>query len=188
MVAALARDPRITLPISGIGGIQTWRDAAEFIALGATSVQVCTAVMHYGFRIVEDLIDGLDGYLDDKGYASVDDLRGRAVRAFTEWGDLDMNYKVVARIDEAACIGCDLCFVACRDAAVACIHLPERSPTASAPGAGAARRPAPHIDEPACIGCNLCSHVCPVDGCITMVAIDEGKGFESWNDRVRARG
>ncbi len=185
MVAALARDPRITLPISGIGGIQTWRDAAEFIALGATSVQVCTAVMHYGFRIVEDLVDGLDGYLDDMGFASVAELRGRAVPAFTEWGDLDMNYKVVARIDAAACIGCDLCFVACRDGAVACIHLPERPPAASPAGTDAARRSAPRIDEPACIGCNLCSHVCPVDGCITMVAIDEGKGFESWNDRAR---
>ncbi|RPJ63870.1 MAG: NAD-dependent dihydropyrimidine dehydrogenase subunit PreA [Acidobacteria bacterium] len=187
MVAALARDPRITLPISGIGGIQSWRDAAEFIALGATSVQVCTAVMHYGFRIVEDLIDGLDGYLDDKGFASVGDLRGRAVAAFTEWGDLDMNYKVVARIDPAACIGCDLCYVACRDGAVACIHVPERGPSPAGwvPGAGGARRPPPQIDEPACIGCNLCSHVCPVDGCITMVAVDEGKGFESWNDRVR---
>jgi len=185
MVAALARDPRITLPISGIGGIHTWRDAAEFIALGATSVQVCTAVMHYGFRIVEDLIDGLDGYLDQMGFASVAELRGRAVPAFTEWGDLDMNYKVVARIDPAACIGCDLCYVACRDGAVACISVNDRPPTAPPAGSAAARRPAPHIDEPACIGCNLCSHVCPVDGCITMVAIDEGKGFESWNDRAR---
>ena len=142
--------------------------------------------MHYGFRIVEDLIDGLDRYLDDKGLASVNDLRGRAVPAFTEWGDLDMNYKVVARIDEAACIGCDLCYVACRDGAVACIHLPERPPTpATRRNRPPRRRPAPRIDEPACIGCNLCSHVCPVDGCITMVAIDEGSGFESWNDRAR---
>jgi dihydropyrimidine dehydrogenase (NAD+) subunit PreA len=199
MVAALARDPRITLPISGIGGIQTWRDAAEFIALGATGVQVCTAVMHYGFRIVEDLIDGLGRYLDDKGFASVNDLRGAAVPAFTEWGDLDMNYKVVARIDQASCIGCDLCYVACRDGAVACIHVPDRTAPGGAPGPtapgpqplvagpqGMPRRPAPRIDEPACIGCNLCSHVCPVDGCISMVAIDGGKGFESWNDRVRA--
>jgi dihydropyrimidine dehydrogenase (NAD+) subunit PreA len=192
MVAALARDPRVGLPISGIGGIQTWRDAAEFIALGATSVQVCTAVMHYGFRIVEDLVDGLDNYLQDKGLHSVAELRGRAVPAFTEWGDLDMNYKVVARIDERACIGCDLCYVACRDGAVACIHLPDTlssaRPASAGTGAGTRRRPAPTIDEPACIGCNLCSHVCPVDGCITMVAVDEGRGFESWNERVRRAG
>lgn len=183
MVAALARDPRITIPISGVGGIQTWKDAAEFIALGATGVQVCTAVMHYGFRIVEDMIDGLNHYLDSKGLASVRDLCGRAVPAFTDWGDLDMNYKVVARIAEEACIGCDLCYVACRDGAVACIHLPERAAPRSD---GTARPRVPRIDEAACVGCNLCSHVCPVDNCLTMVALDEGKAFESWNDRVRA--
>ena len=86
MVAALARDPRITVPISGIGGIATWRDAAEFIALGATSVQVCTAVMHYGFRIVEDMIDGLSNFLDDKGMKSVNELRGRAIRRLQRVG------------------------------------------------------------------------------------------------------
>src|SRR5262245_5202292 len=89
MVAALARDERITVPISGIGGIATWRDAAEFIALGSTSVQVCTSVMHYGFRIVEDMIDGLSNFLDSKGMKSVSELTGRAVSAYTEWGDLD---------------------------------------------------------------------------------------------------
>jgi len=183
MVAALARDPRITIPISGIGGIQTWRDAAEFIALGATGVQVCTAVMHYGFRIVEDLIDGLNQYLDGKGMASVGDLCRSAVPAFTEWGDLDMNYKVVARIDRDTCIGCDVCYVACRDGAVACIHLPDPPVPA---GGGPPTPRVPRIDEAACIGCNLCSHVCPVDHCLTMVAVDEGKPCESWNERVRA--
>ncbi|MBV8142891.1 MAG: NAD-dependent dihydropyrimidine dehydrogenase subunit PreA, partial [Verrucomicrobia bacterium] len=78
MVQACADDPEIQLPISGIGGIASWRDAAEFIALGSTSLQVCTAVMHYGFRIVEDLIDGLGSYLDSKSICSVDSLRGRA--------------------------------------------------------------------------------------------------------------
>src|SRR3989454_9324265 len=99
MLQACAADPDVTLPISGIGGIATWRDAAEFIALGATSVQVCTAVMHYGFRIVEDMIDGLSNYLDEKGMKSVRELRGRALPAFVEWGDLDLSYKVVAEVD-----------------------------------------------------------------------------------------
>src|SRR5206468_4939841 len=140
MVAALARDPRITVPISGIGGIATWRDAAEFIALGATSVQVCTAAMHYGFRIVEDMIDGLSGYLDDKGMASVRELRGRALPAFVEWGELDLNYKVIARIDTTTCIGCNLCNVACRDTAVHCIHGVDEAPKPGhlAPGREAA--------------------------------------------------
>src|SRR4026207_1837498 len=122
MVAALARDERIKVPISGIGGISNWRDAAEFIALGATSVQVCTAVMHYGYRIVEDMIEGLSNFLDEKGMKSVNELRGKALPAFTEWGELDLNYKVVARVDPEKCIGCDLCYVACKDSAVSCIH------------------------------------------------------------------
>jgi dihydropyrimidine dehydrogenase (NAD+) subunit PreA len=193
MVAALARDPRITVPISGIGGIATWRDAAEFIALGATSVQVCTAVMHYGYRIVEDMIEGLSNFLDEKGMKSVNELRGKALPAFTEWGDLDLNYKVVARVDPEACIGCDLCYVACRDSAVACIHNGGEPLTGGhlAPTRDRAlavgRDKNAHIvwvDESECIGCNLCASVCPVPGCITMTDVTGGRPFESWNDRI----
>jgi len=193
MVAALARDPRITVPISGIGGITTWRDAAEFIALGSTSVQVCTAVMHYGFRIVEDMIDGLSNYLDSKGMASVNELRRKAIPAFTEWGDLDLNYKVIARVDPSKCIGCNLCYIACRDTAVNCIHNADEplaaghlAPTRGAAIAAANERGA-HVvwvDETECIGCNLCSAVCPVPSCITMLDVTNGTPFESWNDRV----
>jgi dihydropyrimidine dehydrogenase (NAD+) subunit PreA len=193
MVAALARDPRVTIPISGIGGIATWRDAAEFLALGATSVQVCTAVMHYGFRIVEDLIDGLSNFLDEKGMASVAELRGRAIGAYAEWGDLDLNYKVAAQVDPDKCIGCDLCLVACRDSSVDCIHtgahpLPagHRAPTRDPAIARAAETgvKVTWVDWDECTGCNLCSHVCPVPGCITMVDDTRGKPFESWNDRI----
>jgi dihydropyrimidine dehydrogenase (NAD+) subunit PreA len=193
MVAALARDERITVPISGIGGIATWRDAAEFIALGATSVQVCTAAMHYGFRIVEDMIDGLSNYLDEKGMKSVSELRGRALPAYVEWGDLDLSYKVVARVDTEKCIGCNLCYVACRDTAVNCIHKVDEplaaghaAPRRDAAIAAAQAKDA-HIvwvDETECIGCNLCSHVCPVPNCITMTDVTNGAPFESWNDRI----
>jgi dihydropyrimidine dehydrogenase (NAD+) subunit PreA len=193
MVGALARDPRIGVPISGIGGVTTWRDAAEFIALGATSVQVCTAVMHYGFRIVEDMIEGLSNYLDDHGMKSVGDLRGRAVPAFTEWGDLDLHYKVVAHVDPEKCIGCDLCYVACRDSAVHCIHTAHEpladghlAPTRDAAIAASKARGS-HVvwvDESECIGCNLCSAVCPVHDCITMKDVTNGRPFESWNDRI----
>ena len=193
MVAALARDPRITVPISGIGGISTWRDAAEFIALGATSVQVCTAAMHHGFRIVEDMIDGLSGYLDDKGMTSVRELHRKALPAFVEWGDLDLNYKVIAHVDAEKCIGCNLCYVACRDTAVHCIHNADeplksghRATTREGAIAAAKARDA-HIvwvDESECIGCNLCAAVCPVPGCITMRDETNGAPFESWNDRI----
>src|SRR6202042_3774053 len=73
MVSAVCQDPQVALPVSGIGGISNWRDAAEFILLGCTTVQVCTAVMHYGFRIVEDMQDGLLAWMAEKGYATIDD-------------------------------------------------------------------------------------------------------------------
>ncbi len=193
MVAALARDPRITVPISGIGGIATWRDAAEFIALGATSVQVCTAAMHYGFRIVEDMIDGLSNFLDEKGMKSVRELHRAAIGAYSEWGDLDLNYKVVARVDTETCIGCNLCYVACRDTAVHCIHnagdplaAGHHAPLRDA-AIAKAQASGSHIvwvDESECIGCNLCSHVCPVPGCITMTDVTGDRPVETWNDKI----
>ena len=123
MVAQVAGDPAAAVPLSGIGGISTWRDAAEFIALGCTSVQVCTAVMHRGFRIVEDMVDGLSNWMDEHGYARLDDFRGRALPAVRDWGDLDLSYKIVARIDPKTCIGCQLCYVACQDTAHQCIYV-----------------------------------------------------------------
>ncbi|HEV2104261.1 MAG TPA: NAD-dependent dihydropyrimidine dehydrogenase subunit PreA, partial [Candidatus Eisenbacteria bacterium] len=164
MVAALARDPRVTVPISGIGGVSNWRDAAEFIALGASSVQVCTAVMHHGFRIVGDMLDGLSHFLDSKGMRSVEELRGKALPAYVDWGDLDLNYKVVARINPQTCIGCDLCYVACRDTSVHCIHT-AAEPLAKGHAAplreaaiAAGRERHVHtvwVDESDCTGCNL---------------------------------
>jgi dihydropyrimidine dehydrogenase (NAD+) subunit PreA len=203
MVGELTRHPGIAkLPISGIGGISNWRDAAEFIALGCTSVQVCTAVMHYGYRIVEDMIEGLNDFLDSRGMKSILDLRGKATSAYKVWGELDLAYRVVADISVDKCIGCQLCYVACMDGAHQCIHLPgrteeearkaghihipklipERAVTAKAgiPGARV-----PYVDEDECIGCNLCQLVCPVAGCITMKELSSDKPHESWNDRVQ---
>jgi dihydropyrimidine dehydrogenase (NAD+) subunit PreA len=203
MVGELTRHPGISkLPISGIGGIANWRDAAEFIALGCTSVQVCTAVMHYGYRIVDDMIEGLNDFLDSRGMKSVMDLRGNAASAYKNWGELDLAYRVVADISTDKCIGCQLCYVACMDGAHQCIHLPgqteaesrkaghthipafvpERAVTArgGAPGARV-----PYVDEDECIGCNLCQLVCPVSGCITMKELSSGKPHESWDDRVQ---
>ncbi len=198
MIAALARDPETArMPISGIGGVSTWRDAAEFIALGSVSVQVCTAVMHHGFGIVEDLIEGLSDFLDSQGL-TLDQFRGSAVPSYKEWGDLDMNYQVVARIDADKCIGCQKCVVACQDGAHQCIFTgpgdQPRPPHAHHPGVATAPKPlplgklagdrVPWVDEPECVGCNLCALVCPVDDCITMVEVPNDKGFDSWHDRV----
>jgi len=125
MVSALARDPKVNVPISGIGGISTWRDAAEFISLGSTSVQICTAVMHHGFRIIDDLTDGLSNYLDSKGMKSVEELIGRAAKNVGEWGELELAYRVRGDIDPDSCIGCQLCYIACLDGGHCAIHLPE---------------------------------------------------------------
>ncbi|MFN9897269.1 MAG: NAD-dependent dihydropyrimidine dehydrogenase subunit PreA, partial [bacterium] len=110
MVHACAADPEVNLPISGIGGIGTWRDAAEFVALGASTLQVCTAIMHYGFRIVEDMIDGLNDFLDSKKMKSVNELVGKAVQTVGNWENLNLNYKRIASIDYDKCIGCNLCY------------------------------------------------------------------------------
>jgi dihydropyrimidine dehydrogenase (NAD+) subunit PreA len=174
MVAACAK--RVKIPIGGIGGIATWSDAAEFIALGASSLQVCTAVMHYGFRIVEDMIEGLESYLESKGLAQIGDLIGRAVPNVADWGDLDLNYKIVADINPELCIGCHLCYVACEDGAHQCIE--------EHPASGNGKR-IPRILEDDCVGCNLCALVCPVHGCITMKQIDTGRPAFTWKDRAR---
>jgi dihydropyrimidine dehydrogenase (NAD+) subunit PreA len=129
MVSTLARDSRINVPISGLGGISTWRDAAEFISVGSTSVQICTAVMHHGFRIVEDLVEGLSNYLDEKGMISAEELVGRALKTVGEWGQLDLGYRVAADIDPDTCIGCQICYVSCRDGGHSAIHLPGESLT-----------------------------------------------------------
>ncbi len=170
------------LPISGIGGIGYWNDAAEHISLGASTVQVCTAAMHYGFRIVEDMIDGLSQYMNDRGFRTIEDFRGRAVPNVKDWGDLDLNYKVVAKINSELCIGCQLCYVACEDGAHQCI---EPYKDASKKNTGGFGVHVPRIIEDECVGCNLCALVCPVENCITMQQIDAGEPPMSWNDRVR---
>lgn len=160
MVASVAKE--VPLPVSGIGGVTTWQDAAEFILLGASTVQVCTAVMHKGFRIVLDLIDGLSSYLDQQGLRSVAELRGRSLPRVQRWEELDLGYRVIAAVDEKKCIGCGVCYVACNDGAHQAI-------AAHADGRGRTRV---EILEAKCVGCNLCSLVCPVDSCITMQRID----------------
>src|SRR5260370_32932576 len=130
MVQQIQADPASALPLSGIGGIGGWRDAAEFILLGCGNVQVCTAVMHYGYRIVEDMQDGLLAWMTDKGFVTIDDFRGLSLPNVREWKQLNLNYQIVARIHEDLCIGCQLCYTACWDGAHQCIHLDRTAPAA----------------------------------------------------------
>jgi dihydropyrimidine dehydrogenase (NAD+) subunit PreA len=181
MVQRCAESSDLQLPISGIGGISTWRDAAEFIALGSTSVQVCTAIMHHGFRIVSEMIEGLNDFLDSRDYASVEDFRGQATSSLNNWENLNLNYKRIAHIDYDKCIGCNLCYIACEDGAHQAIALSD--PKALGVGLGPGRLPdkaVPEIIEPACVGCNLCSLVCPVDDCIEMVDMETNREPMSW--------
>lgn len=175
MVKNCAQHPQINVPVSGIGGIENWRDAVEFILLGATTVQVCTAVMHYGFGIIREMVAGLEQYMDEKGFATVGDFRGRALQNVLHWEDLNLEYKIVAHIDEDKCIGCQLCYTACEDGAHQAIALKsditDRNPV---------------IIEENCVGCNLCSLVCPVEECITMQRRDDGGRKITWAERTMA--
>ena len=201
MVQQIAANPG--LPISGIGGVSSWRDAAEFILLGCGTVQVCTAAMHYGFRIVEDMIDGLENWMDEKGFRTLDDFRGLSLPRVTDWNQLNLNYKIVAEINHEKCIGCDLCYVACWDGAHQCIHLGNAGTIPAALEAATRQRITltpvakfetsnkrtpperiPRIDQEECVGCNLCALVCPVEDCITMMRVDRGIPAQSWAQRV----
>ena len=176
MVAEIARDPATpTLPISGIGGISTWRDAAEFIALGAGSVQVCTAAMLNGFRIVEEMKDGLSRWMAEKGYDSIEAFSRKAVPHTTDWKHLDINFKTIAHINQDLCIDCGRCYIACEDTSHQSIaKLTEQD---------GARRYEVIDDE--CVGCNLCQITCPVENCITMVPQETGKPFLAWDNDPR---
>ncbi|KNG93470.1 NAD-dependent dihydropyrimidine dehydrogenase subunit PreA [Pseudaestuariivita atlantica] len=162
MVAEIARDADLVgLPVSGIGGITTWRDAAEFMALGAGNVQVCTAAMTYGFKIVQEMISGLSEYMDEKGFSSVNEIVGRAVPNCSDWQHLNLNYVAKAKIDQELCIKCGRCYAACEDTSHQAIAMSDDRVFS--------------VKDDECVACNLCVNVCPVEDCITMEAMTPGQ-------------
>lgn len=142
------------IPISGIGGIETWQDALEFILLGSTNLQVTTSVMQYGYRIVEDMKSGLAYYMEEKGVDKLEDLVGKALDQIIPAEDLDRDFMIIPDIDEEKCVGCGRCYVSCYDAGHQAIEWQDEERL-------------PKINDEKCIGCHLCLNVCPVLDCIT---------------------
>ena len=154
-ITNMAQDPELQgIPLSGIGGIENWEDAAEFIMAGASNVQFTTSVMQYGYRIVEDMISGLSIYLAEKGFDKLEDFVGIALKNIIPADDLERDFKIQPKIDYDKCVGCGRCYVSCFDGAHQAIEWDNEN-----------RKPT--IDEEKCVGCQLCLHVCPVYDCIT---------------------
>lgn len=135
--------------ISGIGGIETWEDAAEFILLGCKNLQITTAIMQYGYRIVEDLCNGLEHYMEQEGVDHLEDLVGKANKNIIPAEELDRDYIVYPEINADKCVGCGRCVISCYDGAHQAMEWNEET-----------RRPNCNHDK--CVGCLLCGLVCPV--------------------------
>lgn len=164
MVAEIARDPQTAgLPISGIGGVTTWRDAFDYIALGAGNVQVCTAAMVYGFKIVQEMTDGLSNYMDEMGFTSIEDFRGKAIPTVLDWKYLNLNHISKAVINQDTCIECGRCHIACEDTSHQAIMAVKDGKRHF------------EVKEDECVGCNLCVLVCPVPECITLRTVAPGE-------------
>lgn len=137
------------IEFSGIGGIETWRDALEFLQVGCRNVQICTAVMEYGYRIIDDLVSGMQTYMQERGVTNLEDIVGELVPSFVPASKLDRDTKVLPLFDHKKCIGCGRCYISCRDAGHQALTFDET-----------ARQP--HLVGTKCVGCHLCRLICPV--------------------------
>ncbi|MFI3313428.1 MAG: NAD-dependent dihydropyrimidine dehydrogenase subunit PreA [Eubacteriales bacterium] len=135
-------------PISGMGGIETHYDTLDFLALGCGNVQITTAVMEYGYRIIDDLIGGLSHYMYTHNITSVQQLVGSGLENVIPADHLDRSSILYPKIDKAQCVGCKRCYVSCYDAGHQAIHFDPKGKA--------------YFDPQKCVGCHLCKLVCPV--------------------------
>jgi len=164
MVAEIGRDAVTAgLPISGIGGIANWRDAVDFLALGAGNVQVCTAAMVYGFKIVQEMASGLSDYMDEMGFTAVSQIVGKALPTVSDWKHLNLSHISKAVINQDSCIQCGRCHIACEDTSHQAITREKNGKRYF------------EVKEEECVGCNLCVNVCPVPECITLRDLAPGE-------------
>ncbi len=158
-VSELYNSPKLKLPISAIGGIETWIDALHYILLGGTNLQVTTAIMRYGYRIVEDLIEGLTDFMNERGILTIDELVGKAAKKLIDPSEFSTRYQVVSQINKDKCIGCGQCYISCQDGGNQAIKFDSQIRKAE-------------VDETRCVGCLLCKHVCPVWDCVSHKEVD----------------
>ncbi len=144
----------LTIPVAGVGGIGNWRDAAEFLLLGARNVQVCTAISRYGFQMVQNMKTGLLSYMEQKGYATLDDMIGKSLPYLVDHSELSRENRQLCTIDAESCLSCGSCATACQDAGFGALRYEKGS--------------LPVVDAQRCRGCGICQSVCP-KACITLI-------------------
>jgi dihydropyrimidine dehydrogenase (NAD+) subunit PreA len=144
------QDKLADIPISGMGGIETWKDAFEFMALGCENLQVTTSVMQYGYRVIDDLIEGMKNYLSTHGYKSISEIVGKALEQVVSAEELERSSICYPKFDRSKCIGCGRCYLSCYDGGHQAIK--RHGETGQ-----------PVLDGKKCVGCHLCLKVCPAE-------------------------
>jgi len=160
-IAEMAQCPELGLPLSAMGGVETWIDALEYLLVGATTVQVTTGVIKYGYRIVEDMIEGLADYMAARGVSRAMDLVGMALPNLKTTDHFDLARQGIAGYDLDQCVGCGQCYIVCRDAGGQALEWNEK-------------RRRPKLTEEKCLGCMICSFICPVPSLISFKEMPKG--------------
>jgi len=138
----------LDIPILGCGGISTWKDATEYLLVGASLIEVCTAVMWNGIQIISKLTKGLEEYLEKNSANTCEDIVGKALPKISTFPNLDLTIMLVAEVDEERCNGCGICVIACNSGGYQAIKIEDK---------------VAFIDESKCDGCGLCVNVCPLE-------------------------